>query len=246
MNNLKIVKSESFGKMDCDFYKNENGEIFVTRTQIGKALEYANPNDAIRILHNRNKERLDKFSISFKLNGVETIFYSAKGIYEICRYSNQPKANDFYDWVYDVLETIRRHGMYATNELLDNPDFAIKILEQLKAEREEKNRLQVTCAEMKPKADYFDNLVERNLLTNLRDTAKEIGIAPSKFNNYLLENDFLYRDSKQKLKPYQTKVAQGLFELKEYINQYNGHSDNQTLVTPKGRETFRLLASEMN
>lgn len=101
--------------------------------------------------------------------------------------------------------------------------------------------LQIELQENKPKVEYFDNLVERNLLTNFRDTAKELHIAPRKFINYLIDNEFVYRDKKKKLKPYQDKVERGLFELKEYVNPYNGHTDNQTLVTPKGRETFRLL-----
>ena len=95
--------------------------------------------------------------------------------------------------------------------------------------------------EMKPKAEYFDNLVDRNLLTNFRDTAKELHIAPSKFINYLLEDGYVYRDQRGKLKPYALHVDNGLFELKEFTLKFNGHSDVQTLVTPKGRETFRLL-----
>lgn len=95
--------------------------------------------------------------------------------------------------------------------------------------------------EMKPKAEYFDNLVDRNLLTNFRDTAKELHIAPNKFINCLLEDGYIYRDQRGKLKPYALHVDNGLFELKEFTSKFNGHSDVQTLVTPKGRETFRLL-----
>lgn len=71
MSELQVFKNETFGEVPCDFYKNENGDIFMTREQIGTALEYTNPNDAIRIIHRRNKDRLDKFSVSFKLNGAD-------------------------------------------------------------------------------------------------------------------------------------------------------------------------------
>lgn len=111
----------------------------------------------------------------------------------------------------------------------------------LKIAENKLNTLQIAYEEMKPKADYFDALVDKNLLTNLRDTAKELHIAPSEFNNYLLSNGYIYRDKKGKIKPYQPRVEERLFELKEYNNLYNGHVGNQTMVTPKGRETFRLL-----
>lgn len=101
--------------------------------------------------------------------------------------------------------------------------------------------LELENNEMKPKADYFDNLVERNLLTNFRDTAKELGLRQTDLINNLIEDGYVYRDQKSKLKPYAKygKTGKGLFELKEFSK--NDHSDVQTLITPKGRETFRLL-----
>ena len=101
--------------------------------------------------------------------------------------------------------------------------------------------LKIENAELKPKADYFDNLVERNLLTNFRDTAKELGLRQTDLINNLIEDGYVYRDQKSKLKPYAKygKTGKGLFELKEFSR--NDHSDIQTLITPKGRETFRLL-----
>lgn len=101
--------------------------------------------------------------------------------------------------------------------------------------------LKIENSEMKPKAEYFDNLVERNLLTNFRDTAKELGLRQTDLINNLIEDGYVYRDQKSKLKPYAKygKTGKGLFELKEFSR--NDHSDIQTLITPKGRETFRLL-----
>ena len=93
---------------------------------------------------------------------------------------------------------------------------------------------------MAPKADYFDELVDRNLLTNFRDTAKQLGIAPKKFVTLLLEKKYIFRDQKGKLMPYQDK-NKGLFEVKECFNQKTKWSGVQTMITPKGRETFRLL-----
>jgi len=93
---------------------------------------------------------------------------------------------------------------------------------------------------MRPKADYFDDLVERNLLTNFRDTAKELRIKQTDFILFLLNSKYIYRDQKGKLRPYSEHVDY-LFEVKESINQKTGWTGTQTLVTPRGRETFRLL-----
>lgn len=91
-----------------------------------------------------------------------------------------------------------------------------------------------------PKAEYFDALVERNLLTNFRDTAKEIGIEERKMVKQLEEKHYIYRDTKGRIKPYAQHVPD-LFQIKEYRNPKTEHVGNQTLITPKGRETFRLL-----
>jgi phage antirepressor YoqD-like protein len=93
---------------------------------------------------------------------------------------------------------------------------------------------------MSPKAEYFDELVDRNLLTNLRDTAKELKLGPKIFNQWLLDKKYLYRDLKGKLKPHAPHTP-SLFELKEFVK--GDYTDTQTLVTPRGRETFRMLLS---
>ena len=94
---------------------------------------------------------------------------------------------------------------------------------------------------MQPKADYFDMLVDRNLLTGIRDTAKELGVRQNDFVRFLLEKGYLYRSNKGKLRPYAAYVESGLFEMKEFVNDKTGYTDTQTLITPKGKETFRLL-----
>lgn len=94
---------------------------------------------------------------------------------------------------------------------------------------------------MRPKAEYFDELVDRNLLTNIRDTAKELKIKQSEFVKFLLDKKYLYRDKSGKLLPYAKHADSGLFELKEFVNEKTGFHSTQTLVTPKGKETFRLL-----
>ncbi|MGM9640547.1 MAG: phage antirepressor KilAC domain-containing protein [Faecousia sp.] len=106
--------------------------------------------------------------------------------------------------------------------------------------QQENSVLSVQNAIMAPKADYFDELVERNTLTNFRETAKELGVQPQKFVRFLLEKKYIYRDKKGKLLPYEAK-NDGLFEVKECFNEKTNWSGTQTMVTPKGRETFRLI-----
>jgi len=94
---------------------------------------------------------------------------------------------------------------------------------------------------MAPKAEYFDELVERNTLTNFREAAKELGVPPKKFVAALLEHKYVYRDKKGKLQPYQQHVEDSLFVVKECYNEKTQWGGSQTLITPRGRETFRLL-----
>ena len=93
---------------------------------------------------------------------------------------------------------------------------------------------------MQPKADYFDELVDRNLLTNIRETAKQLGVKQNEFVRFLLDKKYLYRDKRGHLMPYADK-NNGLFEIKESVNEKTNWAGTQTLITPKGRETFRLL-----
>ena len=113
--------------------------------------------------------------------------------------------------------------------------------ERVKALQLSVSQLTVDNQIMQPKAEYFDELVDRRLLTNFRDTAKELHIGQKEFIQFLLDHKYVYRDRKSKLKAYMPYVEDGLFELKEFTNTKTGFTDTQTLVTPKGKETFRLL-----
>ena len=118
------------------------------------------------------------------------------------------------------------------------PQTYIEALEALLAAEKEKLALQETNAEMKPKAEYFDHLVARNLLLGVRDTAKELGVKQNQFVTFLLEGKYVYRNEKGNLRPY-VQHTPSLFELKEFTR--GDYADAQMLVTPQGRETFRLL-----
>lgn len=182
----------------------------------------------------------------------EMSFIPESDLYRLVFGSKLPTAEKFTDWVTsEVLPSIRKHGAYMTPETLQaailNPDTMIQLCQQLKAEQDKNaaltaanSQLTVDKQIMQPKADYFDELVDRNLLTSFRETAKQLEIKEKVLIQFLLEKKYIYRDKKGKLMPYAEK-NNGLFEVKECFNEKTQWSGTQTLVTPKGRETFRLL-----
>ena len=200
-------------------------------------------------------ERLEDDEVAkFNLGGLsgETNIINESGLYNVILRSDKPEAKPFRKWVTsEVLPAIRKHGAYMTPETLEqailNPDTIIKIVTALK---EEQNKNKVLEAEnsaltvenqiMQPKASYFDELVDRNLLTGFRETAKQFGIKQNVFIKFLIEKKYIYRDKRGNLVPYAAK-NNGLFEIKESYNEKTNWTGTQTMITPKGRETFRLL-----
>ena len=121
---------------------------------------------------------------------------------------------------------------------------ALKVAEQQMKQLQIRNsQLTVDNQIMKPKAEYFDELVERGLNTGIRETAKELGIKERKFINFLLEKKYLYRGKSGSLQPY-AQYTEDLFVLKERFNEKSGWTGTQVFITPKGKETFRLLCLE--
>lgn len=182
----------------------------------------------------------------------EMTIVNESGLYNVILRSDKAEAKKFKRWVtHEVLPSIRRHGAYMTPETLEaailNPDTIIKIATALKEEQDKNKALQAANSSltvenqiMAPKAEYFDELVDRNLLTNFRETAKELGIKERDFIRFLIDRKYIYRDKKGRLMPYADK-NDGLFEVKECYNEKTQWKGTQTLITPKGRETFRLL-----
>lgn len=227
--------------------KNEVMDFEFCGTQIRAVLVEGNPwfilKDICGVLELTNPTmvsvRLDDDEVTkFNLGGLsgEVNIVNESGLYKVIFQSKKPEAKKFTKWVTsEVLPTIRKTGGYGLPTTLSE---ALYLAGDLAKKNEQ---LVIENQSMKPKSEYFDKLVERNLLTNLRDTSKEFGIKPKKFIESMIDTGYLYRDSKKRIKPYQKYVADGMFELKEFQNSRNGHADVQTLITPKGRETIRLL-----
>ena len=220
----------------------EDDKVLFCGSDIAKALGYARPADAISA-HCKGVCVLPTPSAG----GVQNTKFITEGdVYRLIAHSKLPSAERFERWVFDeVLPSIRKNGAYMTEDVLEkalaSPDFLIELATRLKAEKAKNAQLTVSNQIMQPKAEYFDMLVDRNLLTGIRDTAKELGIRQNDFVRFLLDKRYLFRTRKGKLRPYATYVDSGLFEMKEFVNDKTGYTDAQTMITPKGKETFRLL-----
>jgi len=185
--NLSIVTKEMFGQNEMTIYENENKDIFMTREQIGQALEYKHPRRAIADIHNRNKERLDKFSGVSKLRtpqGLqETYIYNEKGIYEIIRRSNQPKADEFYDWVYELLEKLRKRELEVTK-----PKTELEILQASINQMVEQEK-RITAVEQKQ--ENITNIIKLNNSKKWRDETNKI------INTIARNNGGTYKQTRQ-------------------------------------------------
>lgn len=251
MGELKIFENAEFGKVRV---AEVNGDPWFVGKDVAEILGYTNPNEAIQDHIDEEDKLNSKTLLSFEwdLGQRGGWLINESGLYSLILSSKLPTAKQFKRWVTaEVIPSIRKHGAYMTPETLEaailNPDTLIKLCTALKEEQNKRKVLEaansaltVDNAVMKPKADYFDELVDRNLLTNFRETAKQLEVKEKEFIRFLLENKYLYRDKRGKLMPYAEK-NDGLFEIKECFNEKTQWSGTQTMVTPKGRETFRLL-----
>ncbi|HFI0804721.1 TPA: BRO family protein, partial [Streptococcus suis] len=240
-------KNEQFGEVQL---LEINNEPWFVGKEIAEILGYQNPSKALKDHVDEEDKLNNETLLSLGQRGGWII--NESGLYSLILKSKLPQAKQFKRWVTsEVLPAIRKHGGYLTDNKLEeallNPDTLISLATQLKEEREARKQLQVANSQlmvdnqiMQPKAQYFDDLVARNLLTSFRDTAKMLKIKEREFINWLLDKKFLYRDKKGKLVPFANK-NDGLFEIKETKNESTTWKGTQTLVTPKGRETFNIL-----
>lgn len=245
--NIKIFNNAEFGEIRVMLI--DDDPWFVGK-DIAAALGYKDTVNALKA----HVDEQDKtgWRITTQFGEKETTIINESGLYSLIFSSKLESAQRFKHWVtHEVLPSIRKHGMYMTDNLLEtaiaNPDFVIGLIQNMKAEKEKSAALQMQnkqlCEkneEMQPKADYFDDLVAWNLAVCFRGTAKELRIPERKFIQSLIEDGYIYRDKNRNLLP---KAGKGdeLFVVKEFLNRKNKHGGLQTRVTPKGRETFRLL-----
>lgn len=246
MSEIQVFTSNQFGEIRTI---EKNGAPWFVAADVCRALEMSDVSMSLRRLDDDEK---GTSSICTPGGQQEMSIVNEPGLYALVLGSRKPEAKAFKRWItHEVIPAIRMHGGYLTpekvEEVLCNPDTIIQLATQLKESRAKVLRLEAANSEltvqkqiMQPKADYFDELVDRNLLTGFRETAKQLGIKEKVFVGFLTDHKYVYRDKRGKLLPYAEK-NNGLFELKETFNEKTQWSGTQTMITPRGRETFRLL-----
>ena len=178
----------------------------------------------------------------------ETTIINESGLYSLILSSRLPQAKEFKRWVTsEVLPTIRKNGLFATDELLDNPDFAIATLQRLKEEREAKKLLEAQIEADRPKVLFADAVSASKsscLIGELAKILKQNGIdiGQNKLFQWLRSNGYLIsRRGESWNQPTQKSMQLCLFELKKTnINHADGHTtvNTTTKVTGKGQQYF--------
>lgn len=228
-----ISRSTLLGK-EIDIYGSSENPLFRAK-DVAEWIEYSDVSTLLRVVDDEEKLTQTLF-VSGKDRDVW--FLTEDGLYEVLMQSRKPIAKQFKKGIKEILKSIRKTGTYSVQQQFQLPQTYLEALKALVASEEEKQQLAIENKVMRPKAEYFDKLIGRNVLTNIRDTAKQIHIPQNMFVKWLLDKRFVYRDGRRKLKPYAEYIPE-YFELKDF--ERNGHADTQLLINPKGKETFRLM-----
>lgn len=244
MNELKIFENTEFGQVRTVTIDNE--PWFVGK-DVADALGYSDTNKAVAMhVEEEDKKLNDKSSSSFGQRGATLI--NESGLYALIFGSRLESAKRFKHWVTsEVLPTIRKHGAYAVDELLNDPDMAIKAFTALKEERERNKLLQADNARMKPKEIFADAVAASKqsiLIGELAKLLKQNGYdtGEKRLFTYLRDNGYLIRRKGTDYNaPTQRSMEMGLFEVKETaVTHSDGHTtiNKTTKITGKGQQYF--------
>ena len=253
MSELQIFKNAEFGSVRTLAINDE--PYFVAR-DVAEILGYSNPRKAI-IDHVDEEDKTDGVTIRYSIGREQTpVLINESGLYSLILSSKLPNAKKFKRWVTsEVLPAIRRHGIYAIDEVLNNPDMLIAALTELKAEREKTKLLTETVAvqkqqisEMKPKASYYDVVLNCKDLVAISVIAKDYGWSANRMNQYLHKKGVQYKQGNKIWLLYQKYSELGYTSTK--TNSYSGsdgtvHTKPHTYWTQKGRLfIYELLKSD--
>lgn len=230
------------------------GQVLFNPYHVGECLELNG--DAVRKAMSRmNEKQVLKITNSDvtnnhirKLNNAGENFLTESGVYKLVFKSRKPNAERFTDWVTDeVLPSIRKHGMYAVDDLINDPDLAIKAFMALKEEKTRNKMLQADNERMRPKEIFADAVATSQtsiLIGDLAKLLKQNGVetGQKRFFEWLRENGYLIkRKGTDWNMPTQKAMERGLFEVKESaVNNPDGsvRINKTTKVTGKGQQYF--------
>ncbi len=240
-----IMKNEKFGELEI--YVDENGKVWFPATEVAEMLGYKNPQEAIR---KHCKEAGCVFrSVSYPSGTKQKKYIDEGNIIRLLTKSHIPGAEEFESWIFDeVVPSVIKKGMYATEELLDNPDLFIQILTDLKNTREEKKLLENKVIEDKPKVLFADSVSTSKTTILVRELAvilnqNGIDIGEKRLFEWLRNNGYLVKDKKRSdyNTPTQKSMNLGLFDFKETaITHSDGRIEVKKTpkVTGKGQQYF--------
>ena len=223
-----------------------NNEPYFVGKDVAEILGYTNSRQALKNHVDEDDKGVSKCDTPG--GKQDLVIINESGLYSLILSSKLPQAKEFKHWVTsEVLPTIRKHGMFATDELLDNPDFAIATLQKLKEEREAKKLLEATIEEQKPKVIFANAVSASHTSILVGEFAKlmrqnGVNMGQNRMFVWLRENGYLInRKGSDKNMPTQKSMELGLFEIKETtINHSDGHiSISKTpKITGKGQLYF--------
>jgi anti-repressor protein len=251
MSELQIFKNVEFGSIRT---LQINGEPYFLGKDVAEILGYTNPSKALSD-HVDEEDKLNNESLS-SLGQRGGWLINESGLYSLILSSKLPTARRFKRWVTsEVLPTIRRHGVYAVDEVLANPDMLIEALLQLKAEREINQALKETVAvqnqqivEMKPKASYYDVVLNCKDLVAISVIAKDYGWSANRMNQYLHQKGVQYKQGNKIWLLYQKYAEMGYTNTKTHSypgNDGTMHTAVHTYWTQQGRLfIYELLKSD--
>lgn len=246
MNELQIFKNEEFGEIRT---VQLNNDTYFVGKDVAEALGYSNTKDAIAShVAEEDKKVIQKSEITtFEIPNRGLTVINESGLYALIFGSKLESSKRFKHWVTsEVLPSIRKHGVYAVDELLENPDMAIKAFTALKEEREKNKLLQADNDRMKPKEIFADAVATSKQSILIGQLAKLIcqnghEIGQQRLFRWMRENGYLMKHGSNYNMPMQRYVEQGLFEIKESaVTNPDGsvRMTKTTVVTGKGQVYF--------
>ena len=250
---IKIFNNAEFGEVRIF---DKNGEPWFVGRDVCNILGYAKPENAVA----SHVDEDDKTTALIQGTGSnyksKVILINESGLYSLILSSKLPNAKRFKHWVTsEILPSIRKHGMYATDELINNPDVFIQVLQELKAERERKAALEAQAEANRPKIIFADAVAASHNSILIGDLAKLIkqngvDIGQKRLFEWLRNNGYLMKSGASYNLPTQKSMELKLFEIKERtINNPDGsiRTTKTTKVTGKGQQYFinKLLSTAM-
>ena len=236
---LQIYNNEEFGSVRTALL---NGTPFFVGKDVADILGYSNPQRALRDHVDEEDKTLND---SFTVNGTKGILINEYGLYSLIFRSQMPKARQFKRWVTsEILPAIRKHGIYAEDELIPNPDLAIAVFTTLKEEREKRLLLENAVAvqkqqiaEMQPKAAYYDVVLKCKDAVNISVIAKDYSWSARRMNEYLHRKGVQFKQGDIWLL-YQKYAGCGYTKTNTHVYEDgcgNKHTKVHTKWTQKGR-----------